>query len=225
MSWPNTSSCPASAHDLDTIKARIRCLNASEAVYDRIDLTSDEQFRRGKPKPYIEQTIALLNAINGKTIVEIGCMRSELRHPITELHPSCCNDGHSTYFWALTGLRVFSVDIDRSAVRRARSHCHKFSNCSIYCQDGIEFLKYFRGSIDLLFLDAWDVIPGTNYAEEHVTAYLTAKPNLAESHVISIDDTDIGNRGKGELLIPILETDGYEILVRGRQTIAIKGPP
>jgi len=74
----------------------------------------------------------------------------------------------------------------------------------------------------LLFLDAWDVVPNTSYAENHLLAYLTAKDKLNDRNIIAVDDTDIGNGGKGRLLLPVLKADGYDILVSGRQTIALK---
>ena len=45
---------------------------------------------------------------------------------------------------------------------------------------------------------------------------------LVLTNIISIDDTDICNGGKGRLLIPVLRVEGYQILVQGRQTIALK---
>jgi hypothetical protein len=62
----------------------------------------------------------------------------------------------------------------------------------------------------------------TAYAENHLTAYLKAKPRLNKTNIIAIDDTDIGKGGKGRYLVPVLMDDGYQILVKGRQTIALK---
>ena len=44
----------------------------------------------------------------------------------------------------------------------------------------------------------------------------------ADPDIVVIDDTDIGGGGKGKLLLPVLEADGYDILVSGRQSIALK---
>lgn len=148
-------------------------------------------------------------------------MRKLLRHPISELHPRCCTDGHSTYHWGTSGAEVISVDTSWKAVMVARWSCRKFKNVKIIPADAIEFLANFNHSIDLLFLDAWDVKPGIDYAEMHLLAYQKARPKLSRTNIISIDDTDIGEGGKARFLIPVLERDNYEILVRGRQTIAI----
>jgi hypothetical protein len=209
--------------ELKEIKERIARLNFKEKTYENIELTYEQQtYERGKPIKYLEMTIKLFNAIDGRSIVEIGCMRILLTHPISEMHPECCNDGHSTYFWCTTGANVISVDIDRTAVSQARKSCKGFKNCKILHKDGIKFLEKFKGKIDLLFLDAWDVIPNTPYAENHLLAYLKAKDKLSRTNIISIDDTDVGGGGKGRLLVPVLKADGYQILVQGRQTIAFK---
>ena len=73
----------------------------------------------------------------------------------------------------------------------------------------------------MLYLDAWDIESDIDYAENHLLAYLKAKPKLSKTHIIDIDDTDIGGGGKGRLLIPVLKAEGYQILVQGRQTISL----
>jgi len=78
------------------IKKKISVLNKNEKVYKGIDLTYSEQlYERGKPKKYFESTIELFQAINGKTILEIGCMRTPLVHSITKMNPPCCNAHYS----------------------------------------------------------------------------------------------------------------------------------
>ncbi|MDY6830671.1 MAG: hypothetical protein SWC96_02335 [Thermodesulfobacteriota bacterium] len=208
---------------IQEIKNKIKTLNNGEKQFEHVELTLEEQQQRGKPKKYLEMAIDLFKAISGKTILEIGCMRQPMNHPISEVHHQCCNDGHSTYFWCTTGARVYSVDIDfKAVVRIAKKNIREFKNCHIFWQDGLKFLKKFHGNIDLLFLDAWDVVPGGKYAENHLLAYLAAKDKLSDRNIIIIDDTDVGNGGKGRLLLPVLDADGYETLVRGRQTITFK---
>lgn len=203
---------------------KIKTLNSAEKKFAHADLTLEEQQERGKPKKYLEAVIELFFAMSGKTIVEIGCMRQPMNHPMSEMR-KCCNDGHSTYFWCTTGAQVFSVDIDFKAVRIARKSIREFKNGKVVWGDGLKFLKRFKSKIDLLFLDAWDVVPGCRYAENHLLAYLAAKDKLSERNIIVIDDTDIGNGGKGRLLLPVLTAEGYNILVSGRQTIALKSTP
>jgi hypothetical protein len=203
---------------------KIKTLNSAEKKFAHADLTLEEQQERGKPKKYLGAVIELFFAMSGKTIVEIGCMRQPMNQPLSEMR-KCCNDGHSTYFWCTTGAQVFSVDIDFKAVRIARKSIREFKNGKVVWGDGLKFLKRFKSKIDLLFLDAWDVVPGCRYAENHLLAYLAAKDKLSERNIIVIDDTDIGNGGKGRLLLPVLTAEGYNILVSGRQTIALKSTP
>jgi len=108
------------------------------------------------------------------------------------------------------------------------------NNWNVYNGDGIKFLKEFKGVIDLLFLDAWD-IGVNNYAENHLEAYKAAEPKLNKRHIILIDDTDINHTaergfhndedsmgGKGSVVIPYLIKNGYTVVFKGRQTCLIK---
>ncbi|GJQ28595.1 MAG: hypothetical protein HBSAPP03_04790 [Phycisphaerae bacterium] len=182
----------------------------------------DHTTRRGKPRPSILATIDLLKKLGGKTIVEIGCMRQPLTHELDEFNPVCCNDGHSTAFWAMTGLAVHSVDIDPACCQVAAETCGACPNVSIYCADGIEFLRQFSGVIDLLYLDAWDAIEGIPYAEKHLEAFQVARPKLARRSLILIDDTDVAFGGKGRQAIPAIIRDGYDLLFVGRQTLLLR---
>ncbi len=208
---------------LKAAKKQAAGLGGRAPMFEAVELPVEtHMYLRAKPRPYLEASLALLRAFGGRVIVEIGCMRDPLEHPIEEIHPYCCNDGHSTYFWALSGAQVFSADVNPRAVRIARESCRDFPNVQIHLADGIDFLTDFDGSIDLLYLDAWDVEPGSDYAANHLAAFRAAQPHLSPIHVVTIDDTDLGGGGKGRLLVPELDLLGYEILVRGRQTIALK---
>jgi hypothetical protein len=178
--------------------------------------------KRECPAEYIKKTIDILKARNGKVIVEIGTMRALLTHPIDSGYCKGCMDGHSTVWWAATGCSVYSVDISANSIALTAKSCETFKNVHAVVQDGIEFLKSFNQSIDLLFLDAWDVIDGTQYAEKHLEAYIAARPHLHDMSLILIDDTDIKKCGKGRLVIPEAKKDGYEIVFSGRQTLLAK---
>ena len=195
--------------------------------------------KRDYPYNFIKKTIEIFNKRNGKIIVEIGSARMNLNHPLDEYHHDCCCDGHSSAHWALTKKEFYSVDIDPNSINTTKNivwEKFKCKNAQIIQQDGLEFLKNFNKIIDLLFLDAWDV-EGTDYAEKHLEAYLIAKKNLNDSSLILIDDTDVywdfnkkelffsndGLSGKGKLVIPEAQKDGYNIIFNGRQTLLAKG--
>lgn len=173
------------------------------------------------PGAYIKQALELLGPCPPeRTIVELGSLRHALGHePSSEIQAECCLYGHSTLHWARSGHRVFSVDIDATASELTREVCRGQDNLTVVTEDGIQFLRSFAGRIDLLYLDAWDVVPGTDFAEKHLEAFEAAQPKLCKGHMILIDDTDIAEGGKGRLLVPKLVALGYAQLTRGRQTL------
>lgn len=177
---------------------------------------------RGKPRPYLLSAIDLLKRIQGKTIVEVGCMRQPLNHPLDVINPQCCNDGHSTAVWGSTGLSVHSVDINPGAVKIAAAACAAMPNVRVTCADGIEFLRAFPDRIDLLFLDAWDAVKGIPYAEKHLEAFEVVREKLSPSAIVLIDDTDMAFGGKGRMAIPAIIRAGFDLLTVGRQTLLMR---
>ncbi len=149
-------------------------------------------------------------------------MRGRLSHPIETGYCNGCMDGHSTMWWAETGATVYSVDVSEKNIKLTCDMCKDFKNVHAIAQDGIAFLKSFTSSIDLLFLDAWDVNEKTPFAEKHLEAYLEAKPRLHAKSLILIDDTDLKDCGKGKLVIPQAIKDGFKVIFSGRQTLLAK---
>jgi hypothetical protein len=177
-----------------------------------------------------------------EAIVELGCMRLPLEHPLAEERHDCCQEGHSTALLAASGIVAHSVDV-------APEHCRITAACidaqfpghhvAIHCGDGIDFLKDFRAHSDrrigLLYLDAWDAdLPES--ASKHLEAFLAAEPHLTASKaLVLVDDTDVrwdsvcgcylscGLGGKGDRLIPHLAQQGYRVLFAGRQSLLSKG--
>lgn len=193
-----------------------------------------DQDKRERPYATIQQAIELFHARKGQTIVEIGSMRQPLTHDLDDLSFPCCNDGHSSMHWARVAKKFFSVDIDPrcTAITRQSLQNFGYTHAEALTGDGLQFLKNFGGQIDLLYLDAWDV--GTSgCAEHHLEAYLLAKPWLHNTSVILIDDTDVdwdgsqfvlaeGIGGKGRLVVPEAQKDGFEIVAQGRQVLLAK---
>ena len=193
------------------------------ALWSTDRLTKEQQIHvRAKPRPYILSAIDLLDSLGSPNIVEIGCMRQPMRHTLEEFDPVCCNDGHSTLFWASTGHPLWSVDIDERACEIATQSVSGFPAAKVVRGDGIEFLKSFKAPIGLLYLDGWDVVPGTDYAEQHLSAYHAARSALAQTSIILIDDTDLLMGGKGKLVLPAAIRDGYELMLFGRQTMLLR---
>lgn len=189
-----------------------------------------QTYVRDKPYRFICKMQQMLTVFDSKVIVEIGSSRTPLTHELSTIDPRCCNDSHSTFFWCETKCKVYTVDINpmcESILQKAYKDKKLIINgkLKICNEDGLTFLKDYNGdAIDFLFLDAWDVIEGTDYAEKHLEAYNNAEEHLnKERCFLSIDDTDIANGGKGRLLIPKLINDGWIILYRGRHTVFYRG--
>lgn len=208
--------------------------------WDHLRLEPHENDLRNYPAPWIKKTIEFLKIVEAKTVVEIGSTRMELTQPCISYYdncynmtpaeaPPCCQDGHSTYFWAREGFETYTVDIDDHCRRTLESQYQHHirepipDNLHIHIEDGIGFLQNFSKPIDFLFLDGWDV--GTEkYAERHLEAFKAAEDKLSEHHIISIDDTDFNTPegGKDKLLTPYLIDNGYIKLLDGRQIIFFK---
>lgn len=210
--------------------------------WDHDVLQKGENPIRNRPAPWIKKTLDFINIIGGNTVVEIGSTRMQVsRNCLTYYDnslsmdnsesPPCCQDGHSTYFWAQAGLDTYTVDINPHCEKVINS-CYKIKegdpdwrspkpdNLFIHSEDGINFLKNFDKKICLLFLDGWD--KGTaNYAENHLEAFKAAEDKLSDLHLVSIDDTDFNTSaaGKDKLLTPYLIDKGYVKLLWGRQTV------
>lgn len=177
--------------------------------------------RRNLPRPYLELALELLGrAPPALVIVEIGSLRHALCHDLhVDTLDECCLYGHSTLRWAVSGHRVFSVDVDADASALTRQACSGYANVDVVTMDGIDFLNAFPEKIDLLYLDAWDVVSGEPYAEKHLEAFEAARDKLNDRHLILIDDTDIEDGGKGRLLVPRLLELGYDQIASGRQAL------
>lgn len=200
-------------------------------IFPYTHLTVYQQtYIRDKPYRFLRKMQQLLSLMNCKTIVEIGSCRSDLSHDLSIVDPICCNDSHSTFFWCETKCKVHTVDVNpKCEYLLQKAHAEKKltinGSLNICNEDGLTFLKeYDDRPIDFLFLDAWDVIEGTDYAEKHLEAYSVAEKHLnKEQCFLAIDDTDISNGGKGRLLIPELINDGWLLLFRGRHTVFYRG--
>ena len=197
--------------------------------YVKLDVYQ-QTYVRDKPYRFLRKMQELIKVTNCKTIVEIGSCRSHLTHDLKIVDPRCCNDSHSTFFWCETKCTVHTVDVNpmcETILQRAYDEKRltvrgKLNICN---EDGISFIEEYEGDpIDFLFLDAWDVIEGTDYAEKHLEAYTKALEHLHKDRCfLAIDDTDIASGGKGRLLIPRLINDGWIMLYRGRHTVFYKG--
>jgi hypothetical protein len=195
---------------------------------------------RDYPRPYLLKALQLFRGRGLTSIVEIGCMRMPMNHPIDELHIECCMDSHSSMYWAAETRDVDIVDVDPAALDIARREIDRVlgpsSGARFASMDGILFLQARARPIDLLFLDAWDAdLPES--ASKHLEAFVAAEKHLHERSLVLVDDTDCeridgvlhlsndGRKGKGALVIPYAESRGWRVAFSGRQTLLERGAP
>jgi hypothetical protein len=156
--------------------------------------------------------LELFRVLGGQVIVEIGSIRAA--------GPGAAHsDGHSTLAWAANAVQVISVDSDpRATEQLTRRLTQEYGNVTAVTADGIEFLREFRGAIDLLYLDGWDAFLPES-AERHLEAYRAARDKLHSCNLILIDDTQDEAQSKGRLLVPEAEHDGWRVVFRRYQTL------
>ena len=207
--------------------------------WDTTHITGDQHTNaRSKPAPYLKKTMEIARMLGLNNVVEIGATRYGITPECVNyfngdvidpfVSPACCADGHGGVMFALNGFNVHSVDIDTNCLTAAKWSFESLKreippNLHLCIpRDGIEFLTEFDGSIDVLFLDGWDV--GTHkYRESHLKAFEAAQGKLSNRHLILVDDCDFTPpvEGKDALLTPALLSNGYAMLFEGRQKLFI----
>lgn len=148
------------------------------------------------------------------TIVETGCIRN-----VTE--ESKFGDGWSTLNWEYyatkTGSKVYVVDISEHHINQSKKIVPESEFVTYAEDDSVHYLQEFDKKIDLLFLDSFDYCGD----EENVRAchnhslneIKAAWDKLNDSCFILIDDVfDNTWAGKGQLSIPYLLNNGFEVV-------------
>ena len=115
-----------------------------------------------------------------QTIVEVGTTRG-----VFGGGPR--GDGWATLAWAWYcqkfGGHIHTIDIDQRCIDECRNLTTPYADVvSYHTMTGVEFLKNFEGTIDLLYLDGSDAV------HEMCEEYYTAKPHLTEKTLILLDD-------------------------------------
>lgn len=172
-------------------------------------------------KETFEKTLELLDSTQYPTIVEIGMSRNK---------EYWLQEGHSTPLFAWYAAQkkgvLYSVDINQTAVDTCHNILKNYNipenSYKLLCTDGIDFLKKFRGKIDLLYLDAWDYnLADSEIGEKerlfseqsHLKCFYQASSFLHPRSLVLLDDifNSENYHGKGRLLIPHLLNNGYDL--------------
>ena len=180
---------------------------------------------RTYPHRYLQSISNLIRKHDLHTVVEIGSIRhahhpdQDERHPVKE-------DGQALWYWAETGARTYSVDINPECLKTwewTKGHNNKeYTNVTQHICDGLQFLETYAGdAIDFLYLDGWD-IGSHDYQQRHLDAYIYAKPKLANTCMIAIDDDDWSTTSKGHLVYPQLICDGFVNVAKGRVSVWVR---
>lgn len=174
-------------------------------------------------KRYKTFTIAfqLMQQRNARVLVETGTARNGCAN--------CEGDGCSTIIFAEWSRDnngfLYSVDIDRNALGRAKSALKDNNRfVKLVHSDSIEFLKNFNKPIDFLYLDSYDFdarnpAPSQNH---HLREIIAAYPWLKDDSIVMIDDCALPHGGKGKLVIEFLLSKGWHIVAEGYQVILVK---
>ncbi len=168
---------------------------------------------RQPPTQSLKKAAELFNEINGKTIIEIGTgIQGEL-------------SGNSVLQWVkqTKAERIICLDLEQKHVDEVKNECKIYQNVEAILYDGLKYLREFKGTIDLLYLDFWvkdkkGEMLGTARSKHYLKAFKNAKNNMNEKSIILIDDTDHIDPWKQTLIIPEARKSGYQVLWVGRQT-------
>jgi len=166
-------------------------------------------------------SLRLLSARKGSspTIVEIGTLRDNTK-----------GGGHSTYkfgeYCSRFGGTVHTVDISGAAIDYSMRASSEFQPWIRYHRaDSEEFLATFDGTIDLLYLDGLDALPGDEeLASRKQLAEITAAlPHLATECLVLLDDADLPDRGKTRFSDPFLSEHGFTLHINAYQVLYVRG--
>jgi hypothetical protein len=177
----------------------------AEAFGDKLLMT-----KRWDAFSLIAEKLLSRRAIN---IVETGCVRQE---------NNWGGDGQSTVVWSWlarqTGGKVSTCDINKS-------HCNTAAflapDAVIYNMDSITFLRgyYAAESIDLLYLDSYDLTDDYRAALHHIGELASVYERLPSGCLIAVDDCVSEDRGKHVYVEAFLDSIGVAPLIRSHVTV------
>ncbi len=166
-----------------------------------------------KRKDTFEKIFDQLLCIDNPVIIETGTYREENNY---------AGDGCSTLlfdnFIECTGSgTLISIDIDPKACALARNNT---KHAEVICGDSVETLALLDGSVDLLYLDSYNI---QNWyddwapASHHLKELFAAKNLLVSSDTLIVVDDNLtapdGRRlGKGRLIYELMDSLGIDPL-------------
>ena len=131
---------------------------------------------RDLPRDFLLLGIQLMKLRGGSKVLEIGTSRAPMGLQCwTGTNEQCCQYGHSTLIFASQCQVLWTVDIDPLASEMARRNLEVWKHrvtatVNFLVGDAITILRTLKEPVDLLYFDAWDVMPGGEYAVNHLKA-------------------------------------------------------
>jgi len=171
--------------------------------------------------------------IEGKTLIEIGTTRESLP-----------GQDSSSYFYNISkerGINFTTVDMDPENTERIKN---RFPDINAICSKGEDFIESFAGVIDYLYIDAFDFFHNNHSTKRyeayqknlnttindnachkmHLDCAVNCIEKMSKGGIIVIDDCFGVNfeRGKGVTAIPFLIDNGFKVIKRNSQAVALQ---
>ena len=151
------------------------------------------------------------------TVIETGVIRAE---------EDWAGAGFFTYlagaYLRRWGGRLHAVDIAPQHCEFARTWTNVFGPAvEVHQEDSVTFLRQYRGSIDVLYLDSLDTTE-PNHAQHALQEVEAALPKLHDRSLIVFDDTPWQSGkwiGKGAAAMPFLLQKDWKVLYAGYQVV------
>lgn len=177
--------------------------------------------QKGEPGkfPTFKAALNLFMQNEGEIIVETGCIRMK----------DDWGAGYSTYlfgdFCRRYNKRLFTCDINTKNLATCMEITEEFrDNITYIYHDSIDFLKNFKGKIDLLYLDSMDCCEelradNTEPQKHQCNELRAALDKLSDKSVVLLDDCIFKNGGKCKLTREFLLDNGFVLILEYYQSL------
>lgn len=187
----------------------------------------------------VEEERAKPGTLAGSHLIEIGTTRERfVEQSSTE---------KLSIFSAITGVKFTTVDVDPIHTERARTFFNNLSlDARAITMKGENYLALYEGSLDFVYLDAFDYDHGKHSQERraryrdllqtdindqecwqmHKLCAQQVSHKMRVGGLVVVDDTWTDQEGtydgKGRLAVPLLLEKGFEVLAVTTNTVALR---
>ena len=178
-----------------------------------------------KRRNTFRKTLALLDKIEAKIIIETGTSREGLKGAKS-------NGGATIVFgkWAkLNNAELHSVDISKKSIKAAQNEVDNQQLAdvvTIHHSDSLEFLANFKKPVDFLYLDSYDYSNDLEVQVKsqihHLKEFKAIEEHLHENSIVLIDDCDLPNGGKGKMVVEYMKQKKWKVLMNAYQILLVR---